>query len=958
MFGVSQQSGQNPDTALTTTTANANPALQTVSLPSTLSTLATTVGNDSTKLSSMLSGSSISNSKLLKDLIQSAHDLPRSDNVDLGSINLTLNELQRKSTQLSKKPSSDINYTKAHYLLTGSGINANEIESELAAIDVRDKSSFRQQALELSHAAPASIGDLDNYISNKKDENILNTIEQSLTLASKDFDNFINSNISIDWKVRRDELRKSIGLTNSTTASDKLNSSISWNKSVPGSYNVLSPLNHKLAELGKNVSSLKHLTREKFEIHANIIYQLNEARLNKQNFVLAKTMCEANKNQADLKSKQVSDAWRILQVLANEDYAKTNQEQKFFTLYQNNADNSSMNNIIIKNSRGYLEKEFYNYISELYSKDDKKSPEFEPANYLNRISYFIHNVIFKNKPELSNKTLCVNGTPIWASIFYLIRAGLYKEALQLTLSNQEVFNKFDKNFPVYLRKFVENDNHLLPNDINEKLHGEFNQQFQYIINDIDNADVGFDAYKYSVYKIIGKCDLSKRALPQSINLSIEDWLWFHFSIINEDQLNNEANLIFENYTLSNLQQKIISLGPKNFNTSSNNPTYLKTLVLAGLHELAVQYTFEFINECDAVHLAIGLNYYGLLRVSSFNNKDDLLIINNNEYNINFSRLIGSYTRSFKISDPKVACQYLILIAMTDNKEEVSKCHEALRELILISREFGILLGELNQSNGAKTPGLLERQRELIKLQDIHKFQHEIIEISAIKCQEEGRIFDALLLYQLCEEYDIVVSLINRLLAEILSSTELDKPIIKYGNYENDGEEKHHDTIDNNMILLAQHLMKIFNSNSLIVDKISSQSKHTISILLPIIDIRDLFYNKDWQKVLDEISKLNLIPIDEHDDLAKIRRLSALIQNNSVDENIKKVIPSLLIMTMNSLSQLNYSILTKRYQSATTGELEVKKLKTIAKNCMIYAGMVQYKMPRETYSYLINIESLL
>lgn len=940
----------------------------TTTMNSTIGTsVPTSQSNQNSKLGSSLLNSSNNPNRLLKDLIQSAQDLPKVTNFELGSINLTLNELQRKSNQLRKDENlKDVNYAKAHYLLAGSGINAGDIESDLSNITVDNKTNLqyqtnlqkRDEKLDQVNQVYHTTSDIDNYINAKKDENILNTIEQSLNHASRDFDNFINSNISIDWKVRRDQLRKSLGLKNSSgSTAEQLKNSITWNKSIPGTYHILSPLNNKQSD-SKNTLSLKHLTREKFEVNANIIYQLNEARMSKSNFLLARSLAEANKNQGDLKSKQISEVWNILLNLTNEDNVKTNQELRFFTDYQNNHDNDvTINKLIVKNSRTYLENEFNDYVADIYLKDNKKSSEFEPASYLNRISYFIQKIIFKNDPDLSSKTLCVNGTPIWASIFYLIRAGLYKDALHLTMSNQEVFNKFDKNFPVYLRKFVENENHTLPTDIKEKLHSEFNNQFQYVINDIDNADIGFDAYKYSVYKIIGKCDLSKRALPQSINLSIEDWLWFHFSIINEDQLNNDANLIFENYSLTNLQQKIIQLGPKHFNISSNHPLYLKTLVLTGLHELAVQYAFEFINECDSVHLAIGFNYYGLLKVNSFNNKDDLLIIHKNEYNINFSRLIGSYTRSFKISDPKVACQYLILIAMTNNKKEIEKCHEALRELILISREFGILLGELNQSNGTKTPGLLEKQRALIKLEDIGKFQHEIIEVSAIKCQEEGRTFDALLLYQLCEEFDTVVSIINKLLAEILASTELEKPIIKYGNYDIDGDD-HPDTIDNNMILLAQHLMKIFNNNSAILNRISTQSKQTADTLLPIIGIRDAFIRKDWHLVLSEIAKLQLIPVNENDSLVKIRKLSGLVQSNSLDDNLKKVIPSLLVMAMCSVAQLNYSILTKRYQSVGSEQDDLVKLKTIAKNCMIYAGMVQYKMPRETYSYLINIESLL
>ena len=99
-----------------------------------------------------------------------------------------------------------------------------------------------------------------------------------------------------------------------------------------------------------------------------------------------------------------------------------------------------------------------------------------------------------------------------------------------------------------------------------------------------------------------------------------------------------------------------------------------------------------------------------------------------------------------------------MIALANGGESKSAllvvCHEALRELILISREFGVLLGELNQTDGTKY-GDLRRQRTLIKLESLDQFYQQIIEVAANKCQEEGRIFDALLLYQLCCDYDTV-----------------------------------------------------------------------------------------------------------------------------------------------------------------------------------------------------------
>lgn len=899
-----------------------------------------------------------SSNKILKDLLDSAHNLPTLDNNNLGSIHLTLNELQKKTQQLRKGDKELGNFTQAHYFLSASGINAADMESELKHLpraSTDNAVQHRHFTEQPNSAEPSSQAEsIEKYLTAKKDENILNAIEQSLVSASKDFDLFINQNISIDWKVRREHLKKSLGIpVSGNIDSDELGKSFLWNKSLPGNYRILTPLGTTASTL----SSTKHMTREKFESHAKVVYLLNESRLQNKPFPLCLSFEELSKSGADLKSKQMGEAWRVLAGLCNEKFAKINQEQLYYSDYQTLPLDQKLKKKIVANSRSYLEQQFFNYMDEIYTKDDKKPAEYLPANNTNKVSYFIHKVIAKNNDaQFMEKTLTVNGVPIWALVFYLLRSGLYSEAVELTIANKDAFDKFDTNFPIYINKFAQSNGFGLPSELQPRLTSDFNLTFQFLTED----SINFDPYKYSVYKIIGKCDLAKKSLPGAINLSIEDWLWFHLLLINEFNPDGSSSLIFKNYRLENLQKKVVSLGPEKFNASSNNPLYLKTLIMLGLYELAVQYTYKFSGECDAVHLAIGLCYYGLLKVTTMNTDELISINSDDEYEINFSRLLGSYTRSFKISDPKVAAQFLILICMPGggkSAEETAKCHEALRELILISREFNLLLGELNQTNGDKIPGILEKQRALISLPELQSFYHQIIEISAARCEEEGRIFDALLLYQLCQDYDTVVSLINKFLSEILSMAELDKPLLTKAEYKTTtGELKPEETIDNNIILLSQHIMSIFNNNSLIFEKISAKQREINDYLMPIVGIREKFVSKDWQGTVLAVKQLGLIPIVENDDFVDIRRSAEALSNHDVA--LVKVIPSLLIIVMTSISQINYSILTKRFGVAGRERDEVAKLKQIAKNCMVYAGMIQYRMPRETYSLLVNLESQL
>lgn len=940
-------------------------------------TLASGSGTGSTTIPRSTVATSInSTSRLLKDLIESANNLPKLDNHDLGSIHLTLNELQRKSDELRKHKDDKSNFTRAHYLLASSGISAEEIENDLKSIDLPVDRQGHQSMNLNKIVKPKHVG-IDQFLNTKKEENILTTIEQSLAAASSDFDAYINKTISIDWKVKRNELRKSIvnqTINKPSKPSDNVKNepsvpAITWNRSVPGNYSLLSALTDSTAN-GGSTSSSRQYSRDKFEKHATIIYHLNESRSSNHYYPLLSSFEEINKSNADLKSKQITDVYKILIKLTDEENSKVSQEQKFFNKYQLDdskplpkedgykEDKVKLNELIIKKSKNYLQEQFYQYMDEIYSKEENKQ-DFLPANNTNKVKFFIHKIVMKNNADFDNTTLKINGTSIWALIYFLLRAGLTSEVLQLVSSNSEVFAKFDKNFPLYVRKYLEHDTFKLPPELNDRLVQEFNQQFSFINEDFKNS---FDPYKYSVYKIIGKCDLSRKNLPPSINLSIEDWLWFHLSIINES--NNVSDLIYENYSLKNLQKQIIQLGSRKLNSSSNNPMYLKCLIMVGLYELAIQYTYEFLNEIDAVHLAIGLNYYGLLKVSSSFSKDELISLNphGNDYEINFLRLVGSFTRTFKISDPKVACQYLILIAISkggDSKEEITKCHEAIRELILVSREFNLLLGHLNDDNGEKTSGLLENQRSLIKLSNLNDFYSQIVELSAKKCEEEGRVFDALLLYQVCQEYDTVLMIINRILSELITTTELDKSLVKSGNYEadTDSSDPNKDTIDNNIVLLSKHILNTFNNNSSILTKVKKSLKNTCDLLVSIISIRESFLLKNFNQVVLDIENLNLLPINVREDLFDIRKKADYVQN-ALDNSILKIIPSLLIIVMTSVCQLNYQILTKSFKALNNESDELLKFKTIAKNCMIFAGIIQYKMPRETYSLLIQLESQL
>ena len=233
--------------------------------------------------------------KILKDLLELANNFPKRQS-GLGSIQLTLPGLKSQTDSLRKEAKTDgadATHIRAHYLLAQSGISAHEIENELSALlgasryDLAGAASIPHQ--QNPTAAASSSGrnvdtstlqlaaNLDSYLNVKKGENVLAAIELSLDGDSKDFDAFVKNSVAIDWKTRKASLRKAHGIPLAKNATnDKIQANLSWLNDKQNHYQLLAPLANSKPFV--SVSS-KQLTREKFESHAQVIYELNESRL-------------------------------------------------------------------------------------------------------------------------------------------------------------------------------------------------------------------------------------------------------------------------------------------------------------------------------------------------------------------------------------------------------------------------------------------------------------------------------------------------------------------------------------------------------------------------------------------------------------------------------------------------------------------------------------------------------
>lgn len=209
---------------------------------------------------------------------------------------------------------------------------------------------------------------------------------------------------------------------------------------------------------------------------------------------------------------------------------------------------------------------------------------------VNKFRGFINIMMTQNKekPDWDPKNFeCIGEVPCWAMVFYLIRAGLLNEADRYVTENQSQFQKLDRGFAGYLRSYVAHEDRRLSKPLHDRIQGEYN-------NRVRHMEDTKDPFKPAVYKIIGRCELAKRSLP-NVMPTAEDWMWLQLVLSREiDRTSEPAHEVF---TLQDLQKSITQFGAKHFMAKGSNVgLYFQMLLMCGLFEevsFMIQYREQF-----------------------------------------------------------------------------------------------------------------------------------------------------------------------------------------------------------------------------------------------------------------------------------------------------------------------------------------------------------------------------
>ncbi|KAI9802922.1 MAG: hypothetical protein M1825_002153 [Sarcosagium campestre] len=894
--------------------------------------------------------------------------------------------------------------TKAHYLLAASGISPGSA--------LRDLKSLGDQSGTAATTSAQQRGgfdtDVESYVSNLQSQSNLALMAEGLERSARDFDTFLEANVTASSEAQRRRIYDHFGLVPKSADRDGRESTPgvgddhgsfgrsnrrgrgrdSKNESQKGS--LLGRSAFAASSLQRSVIGTpgrdgraqnatfvdvadttngapaggldERFQRDKQERYAEKIQQLNEQRIQGRCYPLLHECAsvESLTGGGD-QTSQLVDAYKALIEIVGEDASALSvsdptavRERAFASDYLDEVPRSAktirLRKRIIDGSRRFLEKQFFQSLESLIAKSPREARIGGVPTVINKVRAYV--TLRASRKDLTaddSRLQTVEGDYCWVVIFYLLRSGHVREAAEYVTSNGTAFRAVDRNFITYITNFCQSEDRRLRHDLQDRISAEYNQR-QRIAPEVD-------PYRMACYKIIGRCDLNKKSLD-SIDRGVEDWIWLQFNLAREvNRVEESAGQVFG---LDEVRVVIREIGQRYFAKGDGNDgvgTYFFLQLLGGMFEQAIAYLYPF-SAVSAVHFAIALDFYGLLRVSDFLTAESELLTYTTKQSpqINFGRMLGYYTMDFRAANVDAAVDYLTLISLNGDlpgqlgKSQADLCQEALREIVLETRDFAKLLGDV-RSDGQRIQGAIERRLPLINLGAQNDYLRTLSIQAAAVADENGRTADAVLLYHLAEEYDNVISIINAALSDAVAVDIGQMPIKLQPLKPRTQQQQAQDarvgsslslTSVDDAAQLAQNMMGLYNSNALYFNKIKPQNRDACGVLLRMTEAKKLVEAERWTDALDTITQLNILPLSAESRISVIRNAAANV--SSLPPTISRNVGVLLLWTIKCCGhQRDALVRGGRAFDTPTAHVMADALAVKAKDMMVFAGAVKYQL---------------
>ena len=533
--------------------------------------------------------------------------------------------------------------SRAHYLLAASGVSPGEALKDFESVE-------RDAAVEKS--ADTFDPDNEKYLRGLQQRGRDAMIKESMERVQREFDAYLEEHLAINFDEQRQRIMEHFGLatkesppeagsgaanggfgrsskgrnafsesaagsTRSVFGKSGMERSIIGNAGLDASTTKFFADDTNLNGSLSPTYSMDRSLWNKEGYYADKVMSLNAARLKDEYYPVLGEFALVEDNAGGDSPRQLGQAYQALIEVVKENSEPKPKERQYSSAYLDEQPNSpkavKLRKQVLDGARTFLEKSFYRELEALIEKNPREAQLGGRPTTLNKIRAYI-------RVRSARKDLAPDGTELqrlgdegeycWILIFFLLRCGFVKDAAEYVNGN-DAFQSTDRRFVAYLSAYASSPDRRLNRKLQEMINGEYQQRVRVA------PENSVDPYRMACYGIVGRCDLRNRRI-EGISQSVEDWIWLQFNLARELDRNEEvAGDIFG---LEQICETVREIGQRHFQKGLEGTggfaTYFLIQILAGMYEHAVQYLHSYA-PASAVHFAIALDYYGLLRVSDF-----------------------------------------------------------------------------------------------------------------------------------------------------------------------------------------------------------------------------------------------------------------------------------------------------------------------------------------------------
>lgn len=821
---------------------------------------------------------------------------------------------------------------RSHYLLASGGIDAAQLTHAVQHTNIANTFEPLQ---------PVYDTDLEGYTRHEHEQVILSMIEEGRRDALDDFQRGLGESLQRDWQAQKQQILEELGqhsAASSSAGGATLRRSV---QNVPG------------ADAAASDAAL--VQRGRLVRYDNVMARLNRARAEGETTPLLHAFMEAvDSLQQDAPRKRaLLDAWTALKHLVRTDAAGPVPCREYAAVYMDRdafarAPGAALRERWVRGARAYLEAQFAEYMEQVIASHPVQAQRGGVPTVRATVAAYLRVHLRAADgawpPLLARPLDHTTQAPLWAMTYFLVRIGQVGEALKVVQDNEDVLERTDASFLACLKVWADAPDRQLPPHLRDHWMGEYVTRFR--------GTEPEDPYRYALYRLLGRFDVAKK-FPAALVSSTENWLWLQLCLVSESADASAPAPALQSYTLHDLATKLEKYGEAHFDPKGQRPLhYFQLLLLVGRFEAAVAFLYSrAAYQADAVHFAVALTYYGLLRVppAAERSQYELLVHARDAPALDLAQLLKRYSRALAQSSRRDALAYISVLTLNADvpapigAEQVAQCHELVQALLLDAPPAGIveLLGDVS-ADGVTAPGLLEQQGALLHLRDRRTLLHAIVEPVAAQCEKVRRIHDAILLYHYADERDTVLAVLHRELgAGLMDAAPL---------------QDLRAPVDQGIAPLAAATSTVVLARAILASYAqqghTSAARNVCHTLLELKRAASLYAVGDYEPALQTLEALHILPLDAEarKDVVSITRKAEEFKN--YDENLTKNFSEIALMAMNTLYKLHEALKTSVTRAQSTLLFEYRSQ---ARALMMWAGMLRFRMSNETYSQLTRLD---